>query len=31
VIELDDISEKGFKPLMKPIKECKVVVKVGGG
>jgi len=31
VIELDEISEEGFKPLMKPIKECKVVVKVGGG
>ena len=31
VIELDEISEKGFKPLMKPIRECKVVVKVGGG
>jgi len=30
VIELDEIVEKGFKPLMKPIKECKVVVKVGG-
>ena len=30
VIELDEISEKGFKPLMKPTKECKVVVKVGG-
>lgn len=31
VIELDEISEKGFKPLMKPTRECKVVVKVGGG
>jgi len=31
VIELDEIDEKGFKPLLKPIRECKVVVKVGGG
>jgi len=31
VIELDEICEKGFKPLMKPIKDCKIVVKVGGG
>jgi (R,R)-butanediol dehydrogenase/meso-butanediol dehydrogenase/diacetyl reductase len=31
VIELDEISEKGFKPLMRPIRDCKVVVKVGGG
>jgi (R,R)-butanediol dehydrogenase/meso-butanediol dehydrogenase/diacetyl reductase len=31
VIELDEICEKGFKLLLKPIRECKVVVKVGGG
>jgi len=31
VIELEEINEKGFKPLMKPIKDCKIVVKVGGG
>lgn len=30
VIELEEISEKGFKPLMKPINECKVVVRIGG-
>ena len=29
VIELDEISEKGFKPLMEPVRECKIVVKVG--
>jgi len=31
VIKLDEISEKGFKRLVKPINECKVVVRVGGG
>lgn len=31
VIELEEICEKGFKPLMNPISECKVVIKVGGG
>ncbi|MFQ5999200.1 MAG: zinc-binding dehydrogenase [Candidatus Bathyarchaeia archaeon] len=31
VIKLEEIDEKGFKTLMKPIKECKVVIKVGGG
>ena len=30
VIELDEISEEGFNLLMKPVNECKVVVKVGG-
>jgi (R,R)-butanediol dehydrogenase/meso-butanediol dehydrogenase/diacetyl reductase len=29
VIELEEIDKKGFKPLMKPIDECKVVVRVG--
>lgn len=31
VIELEEIDEKGFKSLTKPINDCKIVVKVGGG
>ncbi len=31
IIGLEEICEKGFKLLIKPINECKVVVKVGGG
>ena len=31
VIELEEIDKKGFKPLMKPINECKVVVRVDEG
>ncbi len=31
IIELDEVVEKGFKKLVKPIKDCKIVVKLGGG
>ena len=31
VIELEEIVKNGFKPLTRPINECKVVVRVGGG
>ena len=31
VIELDDIVERGFKVLIGPTRECKVVVRVHGG
>jgi len=31
IIELEEIDEKGFKSLTKPINDCKIVVKVGGG
>jgi (R,R)-butanediol dehydrogenase/meso-butanediol dehydrogenase/diacetyl reductase len=31
VIELEEIVKKGFERLTKPINECKVVVRVGGG
>jgi len=28
---LDGISEKGFKPLTRPIRKSKIVVRLGGG
>ena len=31
IIELEEIVEKGFKRLVKPIEECKIIVKIGGG
>lgn len=30
IIKLEEIDEKGFKSLTKPINDCKIVVKVGG-